>query len=706
MFQDLTPQAAPGSKGHTPDDLQLVESLLTQSLTLKGYVFLQSKWLIATGSASSMEQAVLHYLKSSNIRYSLIEQVSQSESGRLPDSALCILKLDQIQLASALKALPIEARPGILKAILIEANTTQSPAVPTQTLLEFWRKLRQAHWLMDALRDSYPHKKTIIAASILINFLALAPSLFVIQIYDRIIPNQAYSSLWALALGLLICLGFDSLLKRSRHSLMEHSATVCDTLCTQKLSAALLATRQHNTTPSGLLQHLRSFEHLREIITGVFLVSVIDLPFLFLFLAVIGLIHPYFLFIAAAVTIIHLVEVLRVHSHLVQLGQQQLEEYRNAQGDWIDSLQQLPTIQGHGAQSLFTARLDKNQIRHRLSGNEIRERSMNSSLNMQLLQQVAWAGSIILGVYLVVENALTTGGLIAVSMLMMRCFSPLQRLQSQLVQSHAAQAGFEDLNRLMTQRPPPPGNPQGLQAVQHVELNQVSSKTPASPSGKSGKALLNTVTLEWQAGARVGVIGPNGSGKTSLLNLLAGQIDVTEGEYTLNHIRHSLFAEEEKGRHLGFSEQPPRLIRGTLMENITLHRPWIKPEDCTRIIAQLGLQGWINSLPEGLNHPVQSQGSNLSSGQKQLVALCRALCGQPELILLDEPTVCLDTKTESMLIQYLSQLPKQVTLVLTTHRLNLLACCQQLILMNQGQIIQQGDKATVLMAAKNLEQHT
>lgn len=693
----------------TPPQTDCEPKLLIKALQSKGLPFLQAEWLIC--KAENSHQTSIHtYLKKLNIPFQQISAPNHKETAQLPGMALCFDQTGELHLAEDIqrsmphKADGIEVEVNTAFIILDAPLSTNQHSRNQQSILQFWRQLRGSAWLTEALKSGHAHLGPIVGASILINILALAPTLFTVQIYDRIIPNQAWSSLWTLAFGIFICLVFEHLLKRSRHKLMEHSATVTDAICTEKLSKVLLQTRQSSTTPSTLLQHLRAFESLREVITGMFLLSLIDLPFLVLFLVVIGLIHPYFLLIAATVVIIHAIEVLRTHQKLVKLGSRQLEDYRNAQGDWIDCLQQLPAVQAHGVQDMFAKRLNSNQMRQRLSANQIRECTYTSTQLMQTLHQMAWMCTIILGTYLVIANTISIGGLIAVSMLTMRCFSPLQKLQSQLIQTHAAQSGFEDLDKLMHEFPSEQQTQQSLPKIEHLKLQTVSVQKPGSKAHEALQLMLADVNLDLPCGSRVGIIGPTGSGKTSLLNLLAGQLKIQRGEYTINHLRHSLYSETEHGRWVGFAEQPPRLIRGNLLENITLHRPWITSHDCISVMDALGMRPWLNSLPEGMQHPIKSQGSNLSSGQKQLIALCRALVGNPQLLLLDEPTVCLDAQSESKLIRYLNQLGPEVTVMFTTHRLNLLAACKTLVLMNSGKIISQGDKATVLTAAKLLEQ--
>ncbi|WP_329670161.1 ATP-binding cassette domain-containing protein [Limnobacter sp.] len=582
----------------------------------------------------------------------------------------------------------------------------QAQNTPVMGLLEFWKKLANSEWLMQSLKASLPSLKPVIGASILINLLALAPPFFSIQVYDRVIPNEAYASLFALLAGVIICLVFDHLLKHARHRLTEYAATVSDAQCTELISKRLLASSPAQADPAHLLQHLRSFDSIREIITGMFLLTLIDLPFLLLFIAIVAIIHPLFLLIS--VTVVSLTSLLVAYTHrkVATLGQDYIREFRDNQSNWLDTIQNLELIQSHGIQRPHAEALNKGQLLSRISSNNMREVVFASGQLIYLLQQISWVCTISLGVFLIVSQELTVGGLIAVSMLTMRCFAPIARLQGQLIQTHAAQAGFEDLDRFLSSSVHRKGGRNSPGNLECFELQQVSVTKPGVLGSTSikGDYLLRDLSLKWQAGSRIGIIGPTGSGKTSLLKLIAGHYPTTTGKYLINHIEHPSYDPLEWGRRIGIAHQPPFLMKGTLLENLTLRRPWITVGDCWTALETVGLANWVRQQSKGLDLNIDNAGTNLSSGQKQLISLARALAGRPSLLLLDEPTVCLDQQSESQLIQSLKNLPEPTTLVFTTHKLNLLACAKQLILVNDSEISAFGDKADVLKAAQALQE--
>ena len=424
-----------------------------------------------------------------------------------------------------------------------------------------------------------------------------------------------------------------------------------------------------------------------------------------IFLAVIGFIHPYFLLISLSVIGVTMFYVVATHKQIAKLGAVQLNMHRVSQTKWLDALQNLEGLQAHGVQQAYSSTLNQCQLESRLSSNITRRLIFQMSQKLYALQQGSWVITIALGTYLIVDKQITVGGLIAVSMLTMRCFTPLQKLQNYLIQTHSAQAGFEDLDKFLTTANEKVDGQEKLDRIQEIELVNASLLKPGKAAGSkiANDYLLQNVSFKLALGDRMGVIGPNGSGKTSLLRLLSGQYDLADGEFRINSLAKSNYNLSELGQRIGFAQQPPLIMQGTLRENITLKRPWVSTAQCWEIIEKTGLGNWVRSHPDGLNMNIESQGSNLSAGQKQLISLCRALAGQPDLILLDEPTVCLDQSAESVLIEILKTLPSETTLILTTHRLNLLACTNELALVHEAKIHTIGDKSTVLRAANALQ---
>ena len=675
-----------------------------------GIEFLPSQWRMQEallGPSNTNDLALLQaYLTACNISHRVFERIMPGEIKHLPAHTLAMTHAGQCGVLKNLPAQSDNSMP-LQWALQIDAgktNTATTTQAPPESLLGFWRRLRESKWLREALNFQNGSFKPVIYASLLINLLALAGPLFALQVYDRIIPNQAYASMAALLLGVALCLAFEHTLKHARHKLMEIAATSIDARCAGHLSQSLLNVPIHKTEPSVLLQHLRSFEHLRELITGVFLLALVDMPFLGLFLLVITLIHPLFLLVAGGTIALTLLLVFNSHRKLSRLGQVQMRQSRESQAQWLDSLGSLDNIQAHGVQQAHGKLLNELQLKARTAGNAVRDQLFLINQKIHLLQQSGWILSIALGVYLIIEKQMTVGGLIAVSMLTMRCFAPIQKLQGHLVQAHSAQASFEELDQFLGQTSKHSNTLAALPSIERMAIESASVLKPGhtAESNQRSHFIVQAINLNLEAGNRIGIIGPTGSGKTSVLKLLARQLPCDQGQVRVNHLTIDHYYPSEFSSKVGYAAQPPMLIKGTLLDNIRFMRPHIDTASCWEILDKLGLREWVEQHPDGIHMHIENQGSNLSSGQKQGVSICRALAGQPELILLDEPTVCLDQHMEKHLIQYLEQLGDQTILVFTTHKLGLLACANSLVLMNEGQVQAQGQKAQVLHAANAL----
>lgn len=657
--------------------------------------------MITTSQDQSPIQQVKAYLQATGVCFQEVTALRPDEVPRLPPSALCEGEEGRWSSAGQLALQPKWAS-TCRAALLIESNSTaKQHGEPKQSLWQFLSQLGQAEWLIKPIKSGHQHLGTVVLASILINCLALAPSLYAIQIYDRILPNQAFASLWSLTLGVLICLVFEMALKSTRHQLLEQASTQSDLLCTQQLTAKLLAKPSSNQNPDELTHHLKSFEQLRELITGLFLSSAIDLPFALLFMVILFIIHPYFLLVCMGLILVWVFLTLKTYRESQTLGEQLLSLQKSNHSQWTDTALALGTLQSHGLSELWARLLGSRQATLRIQANQMRTLMFHTASIMSMLTQLAWITLIVIGVYLAAEQHISVGGLIAASMLTMRALSPLQKLHLQLTQIQAAQSGFEALDRLMREISGKVVTTEPLHTIEHITLEKVSVLNPSAEGHQP--PLLKEIDLALPRGSRLGIIGPSGSGKTSLLNCLAHQLSISSGGIRINHRDASTFANEDRGRQIGFAEQPPKLIQGTLLDNLKLHRPWISSEDCQLALEKLGFGDWLRSLPDGLQHRIHSTGRNLSSGQRQVIALARAWVGKPSLLLLDEPTVCLDAQTEAIFLSFLSNVPEEVSIVLTTHRLNLLNVCEQLVLMDQGRIYAQGDKSTVLAAARTLE---
>ncbi|NJM33070.1 MAG: ATP-binding cassette domain-containing protein [Limnobacter sp.] len=314
---------------------------------------------------------------------------------------------------------------------------------------------------------------------------------------------------------------------------------------------------------------------------------------------------------------------------------------------------------------------------------------------MHVLQQTSWLCVVGLGCWLVISNALTVGGLIASSMLMMRCFSPLQKVHGHLVSSHAAQAGFAELSAFLSGPLETSKTLEPVAELHSVELQNLTIRLGVAKN-KSKKPQLADINLRLPKGARLAVIGPTGAGKTTLLAVLAGVHQADEGSHRVNGRPFSHIQPEEFASWVGYAPQPPAIREGTLLSNVQFERNWVSIDACRAALHAVGLTPWLEEHPDGIERPLLAQGTNLSSGQRQLIGLARALAGSPGLLILDEPTVCLDDASQGRIFKLLSNLPEHMMLVFATHQRSLLECATHVAVIDSGRLADFGEVKTIL----------
>lgn len=675
-------------------------SPLIQALDYLGRSFIQEKWVLIRGFHDNAYDGVVAYLQDQSIDYRELNNPSPTELLGLASPYLAFSDKQTIQFNN------VDGLNHISKALIL--GKTQSPAEAFQnehlSFFEFYKQLVNAAWLKDCLLPVKHHLIWVFLASILIHLLGLSTAIFSIQVYDRIIPNKAIESLWALATGVGICLIADFYLKKARHGVIEASSAIADRLCAQRLANTLFAKRNQALNHASYQQHLRSFDQLRELITGTFLLSLVDLPFSLLFVGVLGFLHPTLMLVSLVIITLGFVVVIIQHKTLTKAGGALYQSQKSSQTTWLDSIGLIPVYQAHGASLPATRRLDASQAELRYTGLESRDAIFRSTLINGVIQQGGWVLVILCGVYLTLNNDLTVGGMIAASILSMRAFAPVSKLQATLTQFQSSQKGFQSLNDLLS-RQEKQSHTQALEHIQNLSVVNVSHIAPTTAqvpqATQQQKRILGKISLDIKAGERVCLVGPVGSGKTTLLSILANVVTPSDGQVKVNHIDRSLLDSASLGRQTAFLPSHLHFFEGTLLENLNLGRPWVSTEMINQAIKRVGLGTWVSSHEMGLQMPIASAGANLSTGQKRLLAICRAMAGNPSLVLLDEPTSSLDHPGKRALLDWLTQLPKHTTVIIATHDRALLEWATRVVLLSEGQVRFDGNPDEFLRSLSN-----
>ena len=548
--------------------------------------------------------------------------------------------------------------------------------------------------------EVFQHKSLLLEAAaggLLINVLMLSASFYSMQVYDRVIPTHAYSTLWVLTVGVLLAMVFEFAARLARSKLMEHVVLRVDGELARKVFARLLSVRMDQLPQSvgSLSAQLRGYEVVRAFVSSTTIYLLVDVPFGLVFIALIGAIGGVYMALVPLVFLLLSLTLGFYYRDRVERSSERVTQTGIAKmGLLVEVIEGAETIKsGGGGWRMLShwLKLSDDARTHELS---IREMMEHSQYLMALLNQLSYVLLIAVGAYLVSSNAFSMGALIACSILSGRAFGPSAMIPGQLVQwahAKAALRGLENFWALQQDAPPQeralmPENIDG-----ELILEDVNFTYPGSP------VALSVPRLVIKPGERVGVIGPIGAGKTTLLRLLSGMYKPQGGRVLLDGIDISHIHKPILIERMAYLQQEGRLFSGTLRENLLLGI--VDPGDKLILDAcnRTGLRQLIQAHPKGLNLLISEGGSGLSGGQRQLVNLTRLLLRNPLVWLLDEPTASMDEALEQNSIRLLHDtLAESHTLVLVTHKAKMLELVDRLIVVTNHRVVLDGPRDAVL----------
>ncbi|HFT8010705.1 TPA: type I secretion system permease/ATPase [Burkholderia cenocepacia] len=558
------------------------------------------------------------------------------------------------------------------------------------------------HWLLRTLWRYRSYYASAALGAFLINVLGLASVFFTMNVYDRVVPNQAYVTLWSLAIGVAIAMLMEAVSRHVRAHVLDTAGKKADLVLGSLLFRQALAIRMERRPASaGSFAHrLREFESVRDFATSATLSAVSDLPFVLLFVAVVFAVGGPLGWIPLLMIPLIVGLGAIVQWPLARAMRENLREASLKQGVLIESIDGLETLKAVGGEGAMRHRWDVFSAKTAASSMQSRQLSSMATSCVAFLQQMQTVVIVIAGVYLIGEGKLTQGALIGSVMLAGRVTAPLGQVMGLALRFQQAKTALHSLNELMAMpvehepgqdylaQPPLSG---------HVKLDGVSFAYPSVGLLENAPAL-DKVSVEIRPGERVAILGRVGSGKSTLLRLIARLYQPTEGKLLADGLDAAQIAPADWRRAFGYVGQDSRLFYGSLRENITIGRPDVPAAELLRVLKLTGLDALVARHPMGVNLQVGENGRDLSGGQRQLVALARSLIAHPRTLLLDEPTSAMDTQTESLFIQHLAQASVGQTLVVVTHRTSLLPLVDRIVIVDQGKVVMDGEKARVLAA--------
>lgn len=547
-------------------------------------------------------------------------------------------------------------------------------------------------WFWDVFKANRGIYQWALLATVVINLLAIVIPFYTMAVYDRVIPNNALDSLWVLTTAAVAVTLFDLVNKLLRSYLLEAAARKADVALSSHIFAHSLRLRAASRPASGgvLANVVRDFETVRDFFTSTTLTLLGDLPFMLFFLAVIALVGGWLVLIPLATIPLALGIAWSLRGPLGKAINENMKESAARTAHLFEVMNGLDTVKGLGAEAW--ARRKWEGLTLQIADNNLKTREISTFGNNTVAMLVGLNTVLIVmfGAMLVASNEMTLGQLIAVSMITSRAIAPVAQIAGLIIRWEQTKVALHALDKVMES---PTDGGEGDLFVPSlkgaVELRDVQFAYPGTPP------LLKQVNLRINPGEKVGFIGRIGSGKSTLMRLLINLYAPDQGAVLVDGIAVGQMDPLGLRRRIGYVPQDVTLFHGDIKENILLGASDVDDGQLLEAVRLACLEETLSQLPQGLATQVGERGERLSGGQRQAVAIARALVRRPSLLLMDEPSSMMDPATEHQLIQNLRGL-KQATLLLVTHRTAMLPLVDRLVVLDQGRIVLDGPRDEVL----------
>jgi len=552
------------------------------------------------------------------------------------------------------------------------------------------------HWFWGTIALSWRIYRDVLIASLLINIFALVGPLFTMNVYDRVVPNQAIDTLWVLASGVFLVYIFDFIIRMLRGYFVDIAGKKSDILISANIFERVMGMKLVNRPVSigAFASNLKDFESIRDFITSATILSVIDLPFVIIFLLVIAYVGSALVFIPIAAIILIILYGFLIQPTLRSSIEKTFKASSQKNATLIEGLNGIETIKTLRMEGAMQSRWERSTAY--ISEWSIRSKLISSSAtNICLfIQQTSIVIVIIYGVYLIGAGEVTMGGLIATVLLTARAISPVSQATNLSTRFYHAKAAYGSLNSIMNQPVERQNNTEYLNLEKikgDISFEDVSFTYP-----NEKESVLKNINIKIDEGERVGFLGKVGSGKSTIFKLILKLYDPDQGMIKFDGLDSNQINIDELRKHIGYIDQNPNLFFGTLKDNIVSGFPEASDEQMLAVSKLSGVDVFASRHPLGYSMPVGEHGEKLSVGQRQSVAIARALIGQSPILLLDEPTSALDKANENLLKNNLLKSTSKKTLLLITHRTSMLDIVDRIIVIEGGKVVADGPKKDII----------
>ncbi len=554
------------------------------------------------------------------------------------------------------------------------------------------------HWFWSAFLENKQTYYKVMLAATLVNFMSVGSSIFIMVVYDRVLPNSAYESLYALTIGMALVIVFDFILKMLKTYFIDYAGefvdkNVGDTIFNRLLDAPTAVV----TGPVGATANtFKEFDSVRDFFTSATLSLIVDIPFIFLFIFVIYLIAGPLAYIPlVAVPVVLLIGIL-LQPFLARVSEDLGQHNQEKQSVLVETITGIESIKVLGGGDLVKDRwkdaATKQSSRSRLS-RSLAQIAVNSA---QSAQQICLVGIVFYGVFLVSEGTVSMGGMVAAVLLSSRTLAPLAQIANLFGRANNAKTSYKRLASFMEETQDDDVSLKNETAIRREKLGSLEFKDTSYRYPEADLDTLRGINLKINEGEKVAILGRNGSGKSTLMKLASGLFKATDGLVLYDGVDIRQLHTKDLSRSIGIVLQDVQLFSGTIRDNITMGREDISQENLVEAGKLSGLDEFISKIPGGYDLQLLDGGKGLSGGQRQSIALARAIVHKPSHFILDEPTSAMDMNAENLFINQVGSILKSSTMLIVTHRMPLLNLVDRIIVINEGQIVEDGPKDEII----------
>ncbi|ANI31496.1 ATP-binding protein [Yersinia entomophaga] len=572
-----------------------------------------------------------------------------------------------------------------------------------QRIDEFVQPYRK-HWFWRHFRGAGRKIAEISLASVIGNVLALGGILFSMQVYDRVIPAQSYSTLWVLFIGVLLAAAMEYVIRLTRTQVSDLMGKSIDLKVSSMLFVRAMAIKNEARPKStgSFISQLREIDQVRELLTSTTVGAAADMPFVLLFLAIMAFIGGPLVIIPLLAIPLIVIPGLLIQWPMAKLAKEGMREGALRNAILVETIEGIEDIKALQAEPYFQRQWEQTHEVSAAVG--MKQRLWGARLTgwASTVQQLTYAGMLVFGTYLVLAGDITTGTLVASSLLSSRTIAPLMQLTMVFSRWQHAKSAMTGLDELLKK---PLDRPEDGELAHCPVLNghYLLRNVQYTYDAEKGQNVIGIGSLEIKPGEKVAILGKVGAGKTTLLKLLAGQASASKGKVIIDGVDMQCIEPADLRRQLGFLSQDSRLFFGSLRQNLMLGHPHATEQEMLQALRISGALSLVQQDAASLDRIINEGGRGLSGGQRQMVLLSRMILRNPQVVLMDEPTASMDEQLEDYVIRQMNAWLTGRTLVLVTHRPALLKLVDRIIVMEGGRVIADGPRDQILNAVSAAE---